>query len=109
MEKKLKEKLNKASALKLYDKEWVEQAADKGFKRYFDILKQSYPENVRPKLDDKAFVEHCAVLYYTAFEDSLNTFLMQVLDDNMHEVSLAMDELFKVTASIIKKRKEPSL
>ena len=103
MNKKLKEKLNKVSALKLYDKEWVEQAADKGFERYFDILKQSYPENVRPKLDDKAFVEHCAILYYTAFEDSLNTFLMQVLEDNMHEVELAMDELCKVTASIKEK------
>ena len=100
MEKKLKEILNKVSALRLYDNEWIEQAADKGFKRYFDALKQSYPENMRQKLDDKAFAEHCATLYYTAFEDSLNAFFLQVLEDNMHEVSLAMDELCKVTASI---------
>lgn len=105
MDKKLKEKLNKESALKLYDKEWVEQAADKGFKQYFDTLKQCYSENVRPKLDDKAFAEHCAVLYYSAFEDSLNTFLMQVLEDNMHEVELALVELCKVTASIKEKNK----
>ena len=105
MNKKLKDKLNKLSIFKLYDNEWIEKAADDGFKRYFEALKQSYPENVRSKLDEKAFLEHTAVLYYTAFEDSLNTFFMQVLEDNMHEVSLAMDELCKVTATIKKLKK----
>lgn len=104
MDKKLKEKLNNVSLFRVFDKNWVEKAADEGFKRFYDTLKQSYPENLRHRLDEKVFINHNAVIYYTAFEDSLNTFIMQVMEDSLHEVSLAMDELCKVTATFRKKK-----
>ena len=86
--------------LRIYNQEWIGEAAEKGFKRYYEALKESYPEDIRDKLDNPAFVHHNEILYYTAFEDALNTFFIGCMEDTVTELSLYVDELGKVTANL---------
>ena len=104
MNKKLKEKLIKknqemrAAFPSLYEHRWVEQAADKGWKDVIDTLDKSVPSLKKPTHERALNI--FAAVYYTAFENALNTFLAQCLDDALTEVQLTMRELQKVTAEI---------
>ena len=84
----------------IYKQKWVEKSAMKGFERFFKSLKESYPEDMRDKLEIPAYKNHIRILYFTAFEDALNTFFVQCLDDTISQLNLYMDELGKVTATI---------
>lgn len=99
MRKKLKKKLLE-HGYHLYDQEWVEKAATKGFNNVMAGMHEKEPVLA-------AAIDKCKwpfeVMYYTAFEDALNTFLLQCLDDDMHEVQLCLDELHKVTATFFEK------
>lgn len=106
MDKELKEKIianhkeMKAAFPSLYDLDWVEKAADKGWERYKKDLMESMPEGARDLKGTPHVVEILAIVYYTSFEDALNTFFAQVLDDSITNIRLAMDELQKVTAEM---------
>ena len=102
MDKKLKDSLNEIP-LSLYNMEWVEEAADKGFDEFKDLLKKTSSAWASAMLDDEHATRVIAMLYYSAFESALNTFLVQVLEDQLHEISLSMDELCKVFAGMKKK------
>ena len=102
MDKKLKDSLNE-SPLSLYNMEWVEESADKGFDVFKDMLKKISSAWTNTMLDDKNATRALALLYYSAFESALNTFLTQVLEDHLNEIVLSMDELCKVTAQMKKK------
>lgn len=101
----MKEKLIKrneeirAAFPSLYSNKWVEDAADKGWKELVEELTK-----IDPKLGEVARRDEglnvFAIIYYTAFEDALNTFFMQCLDDSITSVKLAMDEFHKVTAEM---------
>lgn len=102
MRKELKEKLLKFN-YRLYEKEWVEKTATDGFNRAMEGVREKEPAFA-------AVMDKCLwpfeVMYYTAFEDALNTFLIQCIGDDVTKIELFMDELHKVTANIIKKRNE---
>lgn len=105
MNKELKKKLfkrneeMKAAFPTLYDKRWVEKAADKGFKELVEGIKK-----VDPKLGEiaerKEGYNVFAIIYYSSFEDALNTFFMECLDDTLTTCELVIDKLQKVTAEI---------
>ena len=108
MNKELKEKIikrnaeNRAAFPNLYDKRWVEKAADEGFK---SLIKDM--EKIDPKLAEFAKRENgynvFAVIYYSSFEDALNTFFMECLDDTITNITLCVDELHKLSAEIKEK------
>ena len=105
MNKKLKEEMirhrqeMRAAFPNLYDMRWVEKSADEGFKELVKNLK-----SVSPRLGEAAGREKgynvIAVIYYTAFENALNTFFAQCMDDTMTSVELILDEFQKVTAEL---------
>ena len=105
MNKELKKKLiknheeNKAAFPRLYDLRWVENAATKGFKDLTEKL-----EKVDPRLGAAARQKQgynvLAVIYYTAFENALNTFFHQCMEDTMQNVDICLDELQNITATI---------
>ena len=99
MENEIKEELG--TSCSLYKLEWVESAADKGYKEFVeDIRKSLVKEDV---LEIPVVQKTLAVLYYSSFETALNAFLKQVLEDHLNEIVLSMDELCKVTAEMRKK------
>ena len=105
MNKEMKEKIikrnaeNRAAFPNLYDQRWVEKAADKGFKELIKDL-----EKIDPKLAELAKAKEgynvFAIIYYSSFEDALNTFFMQCMDDSITTVKLILDEFKNVTAEI---------
>jgi len=101
MRKDLKEKLLKHD-YSLYNQEWIEQTATDGFKRVMDNLHKNEPVFA-------AAMEKCLwpfeVMYYTAFEDALNTFLLKCLGDDMSKVRLCLDDLHKITATLERRKK----
>ena len=105
MDKKLKEKLikhheeQKAAFPDLYDNEWVEHAADKGWKETVDGLCKTMPE-FKKIVENKSAIHMFEVFYYASFENALNTFFMKIMDDAITTVQLTMDEMQKVTAEI---------
>lgn len=104
MNKELKKKLIKAheearaAFPHLYDHKWVEKAADKGWKDVIDNLEKSSPGFTKAMSDHT--INIFAVVYYSAFEDALNTFFAQCMEDTQTSISLCMDELLKITAEI---------
>lgn len=102
MNKELKQKLIKhnkemrAAFPNLYDQRWVEREADKGYKRVVKSLQQTFPDY---KLSDSALNIFSAV-FYSAFEEALNTFFRQCLDDTLTTAELTLQELQKITAEI---------
>ena len=107
MNKELKAKLIKhneemrAAFPNLYDQRWVEKAADQGWKDVVKNLNHAAPgfKNVANEGSMNIF----AVVYYSAFENALNTFFKQCLDDSITAVELTMHELQKITAEITTK------
>lgn len=105
MNKELKQKLIKhneemrAAFPNLYDNRWVEKAADEGWK---DLIKNF--EKIEPKLAEYAKHQEgynvFAVIYYSSFESTLNTFFVQCLDDSITNCKLILDKLQNVTAEI---------
>ena len=102
MDKELKEKIiahhveKKDAFPHLYDCEWIEKAADEGWMRCKEAIMQSMP-----KAADKAGVmDILAVIYYTSFEDALNTFLRECMEDLVASCELCMNEFQKVTAEM---------
>ena len=102
MDKELKEKIiahhieTKNAFPHLYDCEWVEKAADEGWNRCKEGIIKSMPE-VAGKA--KA-LEILAVVYYTSFEDALNTFYRECMEDMIANCELCMNEIQKVTAEM---------
>ena len=105
MNKKLKEELIKrnvemrAAFPSLYDKRWVEKSADKGWKNLVNDLKKTDPKLGELAERQEGF-NMFAVIYYTSFEDALNTFFLQCMNDSITKINLLMDELHKVSAEI---------
>lgn len=81
----------------LYNTDWVAEAAVKGWHRFRDLMKETAPMPM-PDVAERPV----SIIYYTAFEDALNTFLRQCLDDHLNEFELCLSELGKVTASLRK-------
>ncbi len=100
MQKDVKEKLTKSGS-SLYDREWIEKAADKGYNDFLQAANAANPvaKNIIEK--NNFWFE---ILYYSAFESALNTFIFQMLEDAMTEVNLCLDEFHKVTATVKDKR-----
>lgn len=102
MNKELKQKLIKhnkemrAAFPNLYDQRWVEREADKGWKEVVKSLNQASPNY---KLNEKE-LNIFAVVYYSAYEQALNTFFAQCLDDTLTTAELTLQELQKITAEI---------
>ena len=107
MNKELKAKLKKrnkemrAAFPNLYDQRWVERAADKGWKNVVNGLDEVQPGFKR--VTNERTVSIFEVVYYSAFEDALNTFFAQCLEDSLTEVQLQLDKLHKITAEIKEK------
>lgn len=107
MNKELKAKLKKrskemrAAFPNLYDQRWVERAADKGWKNVVNGLDEVQPGFKR--VMNERIVSIFEVVYYSAFEDALNTFFAQCLEDSSTEVQLQLDKLHKITAEIKEK------
>lgn len=105
MNKKLKAKIIKhnqemrAAFPSLYDQRWVEKAADEGWKEVVDGLSRQV-DGFMELAEGNSGTNILATLYYSAFENALNTFIKQCLDDSLTTVELCMNELQKVTASI---------
>lgn len=105
MNKKLKEALikkhneNKELFPSLYEQRWVEKAATDGWNELVKNL-----EKLSPKLAEETKVKGgynlIAVIYYSSFENALNTFFHQAIEDGMTTVELSLDELQKLTAEI---------
>lgn len=102
MDKKAKEKFT-AHPNSLYNEKWVEKAATKRFENYYKVFLESIPEYMRKEMDSPELRYRLSLIYYTAFEDALNTFMLQMLNDTVTDMKLCMDELGKVTARIKKK------
>jgi hypothetical protein len=106
MNKKLKEKIiahheeMKAAFPTLYERDWVEKAADEGWERYKKSFMKSIPEGSSDLKGTSTLLEILAVVYYTSFEDAINTFFFQVLEDEVTNIQLTMNELQKVTAEM---------
>jgi hypothetical protein len=96
MNKKLKESFNRHKNT-LYNQEWIEKAADEGYEKFLKCFNDSISD---PKLRISKDNSRFAVIYYAAFEDAMNTFYRQALDDHMTELEFYFDELEKVTAKL---------
>lgn len=105
MNKKLKEALikkhneNKELFPSLYEQRWVEKAATDGWNELVKDFEKVSPK-LAEELEKKDGYNPLAVIYYTAFENALNTFFHQVMEDGMTTVELSLDELQKLTAEI---------
>ena len=100
MRKELKEKLVK-QGYKLYESEWIEKVATDGFNDAMDGLREKEPEFAKA-------MERCLwpfeIMYYHAFDRAWNTFVLQVLEDDVSELNLHLGELCKLTAKIKEKQ-----
>lgn len=83
----------------LYSEKWVEETATQGFERCMQALKQREPQ-IAASMDKILWIFE--VMYYTAFEDALNTFYLEVLKDDVSKIELYMDEMSEITAKILK-------
>lgn len=81
----------------LYQKEWVEETATEGYERMIQNIRDNYP-NLAEAISKSEWLWQ--IIYFTAFEDSLNTFFLKCIEDNVHKVELQMNELSKITARI---------
>lgn len=99
MEKELKKKFTDISP-SLYNEQWVEQAADKGYGEFINSLKVLVPPDSTRTVDNISKSAWLKILYYGAFEAALNTFYEQVLDDHMTSIQLCINEWEKVVAKI---------
>ena len=93
----------KERGYRLYEKKWVEQEATKGFEAMMASMRKKEPEYA--KAMEKALWVF-EVVYYTAFENALNTLFMQVLKDEFTKVELIMDEFHKLVADITHDKKD---
>lgn len=82
----------------LYDQQWVEDAADKGWKDVVENLDKAQPGF--KKLMDERTMNIFAVVYYCAFENALNTFFKQCLEDSLTTVDMALHDHQKATVEI---------
>ena len=96
MRKDLKKKMLE-HGYSLYQTKWVEETATDGFKKVMANLREREPEFA-------AIMEKCLwpfeVMYYTAFEDALNTFILKCLEDDATKIELAMDEFGNIAAEL---------
>ena len=105
MNKEMKEKMIKArkemklAFPNLYDERWVEKAADTGYKQLTEDLRKQDPKLGEAAASKKGY-NLIAIIYYTAFENALNTFFEQCLDDTVTNCELYLDELHKITAQM---------
>lgn len=91
----------------IYNNEKIAEMAKKGFNRFWTAFKESIiPDEAKDKGDKmmESVKARFEMLYYTAFEDALNTFLVVCIEDTMHEVELCVNELRDVTAEIKEKK-----
>lgn len=108
MNKTLKEKIikkheeNKEAFPNLYDQRWVEKAATDGWNRLVKGMEKMAPELAKYAREKEGY-NIFAVIYYTSFENALNTFFMQCMDDSIANVQLILDEFQKVSAEIREK------
>ena len=102
MDKRIKKALTK-NPLSMYNCEWVEKAATDGFKNILETWKKINPED-SDKMEENT--RGLAIIYYMAFEDALNTFFVQALDDTTTEVELCLNELNKITVEFKKLEKK---
>lgn len=105
MNKELKAKIIKhrqemqAAFPNLYDQRWVERAADQGWKDVVRNLEQNCPGFAEVAKNNKGF-NIFATLYFTAFEDALNTFFKRCLDDTVTTCKLSLDRIDQITAEL---------
>ena len=96
-ERKAVDKLLERNESSLYNNEWVQKAAEDGYKNFLKAANNANP-NVAKHIEHNNF--WFELLYYSAFEAALNTFIQQVLEDTKCNVELYLDELHKITATI---------
>ena len=94
---KAAEKILDRNESSLYNNEWVQKAAEDGYNDFLKTANDAIPNAARHIEHNNFMFE---LLYYTAFESALNTFIHQVLEDTMCHVELRLDELHKITATI---------
>ena len=99
MEKELKEKFT-AYKNSLYNEEWVVKAADEGYADFLEIFNDSIEKpDLRISKDNYRF----AMIYYGAFEHALNTFMRQVLEDQINKWELDIRDLTNIMAKLVKR------
>jgi hypothetical protein len=84
----------------LYDLRWVEKAATEGFKQLTETLAETDQKLGELARHEKGY-NVFAVIYYMAFEKALNTFFHQCLKDTATTMELSLDELNRLTASLV--------
>lgn len=105
MNKTLREKLirkheeMKDSMPSLYNMRWVEKAATDGWNQIIKDMEKTEPKLAEAARSQKGY-NVLAVIYFTSFENALNTFFSQCMDDTLTTVSLCLDELRNVTAEM---------
>ena len=105
MNKTLREKLirkheeMKDSMPSLYNMRWVEKAATEGWNQLIKDMEKMEPKLAEAARSQKGY-NVLAVIYFTSFENALNTFFSQCMDDTLTTVSLCLDELQNVTAEM---------
>lgn len=108
MNKRIKEALikkhneNKEQFPSLYEQRWVEKAATDGWNEMVKGMEKASPRIAEMAKSEEGY-NPLAAIYYTAFENALNTFFHQVMDDSLTTVELCLDELQKLTAEIREK------
>lgn len=106
MDKELKQKLNNSSIFpSLYDIEWVEETADKGYNKVIDALKDSIP-GFDP--DDHRFsslVSIIKITYYSSFEDALRQFKLKCLTDGVDNITNAFREFNEKVEGMLSEKK----
>ena len=84
--------------------EEIQRLAKEGWERFWNAYKNSMDEDFKKSPDFEKKMErvrnHYEFLYFTAFEDAINAFVIVVLDDSIHEIKLCVDELGKLSASL---------
>lgn len=85
----------------LLDPQWIKENAEKSYKDFWERVSKAYPEVGEKGME--ALERLSRVIFYAAYEDALNIFICQIMEDTMHEVSVCIDELGKLTAEIMKK------
>lgn len=108
MDKELKEKIianhfeMKDAFPHLYDCEWVEKAADEGWNRCKDGIIKAMPNAA----ENTKVLDIFAVIYYTSFEDALNSFFHECMEDTIASCELCMNEIQKVTAEMMEQSEQ---
>ena len=89
-------------SMSIYKPEWIEKEAQDGFNKFFDMLQHCSQGTgiLQEKLKDPDVKSFLHTLYCTAFHDAINTFVFQVLEDEVTEIDMCVDKLGKVTAGL---------